>query len=196
MARPAEDPRTVGFRPRTAADLPALVTLLAAQQPRSRYPFRWPLPFPPEEFIAREGEERSWVAEVAGAVAGHVAVSSVVDDDFGRAWTTATGREPVALGCISAFFVDESRRGLGIGGGLLDRAVAQIREQHRLPVLDVVQLHGNALAIYRGRGWRVVGEVRPPWLPDDEPPVLAMVLDDDVLSPSAPPWAAEALGHD
>lgn len=176
---PSDDPGTVGFRPRTAADLPVLAALLAAQQPRSRYPFRWPLPFPAEEFIARAGEERSWVAEEAGALAGHIAVTRVFDDDLGRVWATATGREPLALACISAFFVDESRRGLGIGGGLLDRAVAQIREQHRLPVLDVVQRHGSALAIYRGRGWRVVGEVRPPWLPDDEPPVLAMVLDDD-----------------
>lgn len=170
--------RPVIFRPRDPADLPQLVTLLAAQQPRSHYPFRWPLPFPPEQFIARESESHSWVAVVEGTTAGHIAVTDVDDDAFGRAWTSATGRDRTDLGCVSAFFVDETRRGLGIGGGLLDRAVALIRSQGRLPVLDVVQRHGDALAIYRHRGWRAVGEVRPPWLPADEPPVVAMVLDE------------------
>lgn len=166
------------FRARDPADLPALVTLLAAQQPRSHYPFRWPLPFPPEQFIARETERHSWVAVVEGTMAGHIAVTEVIDDDFSRVWTAATGRIASGLGCVSAFFVDETRRGLGIGGDLLDRAVALLRSQDRLPVLDVVQRHGDALAIYRHRGWREVGEVRPPWLPAHEPPVVAMVLDD------------------
>lgn len=168
----------VTFRAREPADLPPLVTLLAAQQARSHYPFRWPLPFPPEQFIARESESRSWVAAVEGTVAGHIAVTEVTDDEFSEVWTAATGRVASDLGCVSAFFVDETRRGLGIGSGLLDRAVALLRSQGRLPVLDVVQRHGGALAMYRHRGWREVGEVRPPWLPDAEPPVVAMVLDD------------------
>ena len=177
----------VTFRPREPADLPTLVTLLAAQQPRSHYPFRWPLPFPPEQFIARETERHSWVAVVDGTTAGHIAVTEVIDDDFSRVWTAATGRIASGLGCVSAFFVDETRRGSGIGGGLLDRAVALLRSQGRLPVLDVVQRHGDALAIYRHRGWREVGEVRPPWLPADEPPVVAMVLDDPTGDPITPP---------
>ncbi|MEJ7651392.1 MAG: GNAT family N-acetyltransferase [Nakamurella sp.] len=176
----------VTFRPREPADLPMLVTLLAAQQPRSHYPFRWPLPFPPEQFIARETERHSWVAVVDGTMAGHVAVTSVDDDDFGRVWSAGTGLERTELGCVSSFFVDETRRGLGIGGGLLDRAVAIVRAEGRLPVLDVVQRHGGALAMYRHRGWREVGEVRPPWLPDDEPPVVAMVLDDPTGDPTTP----------
>lgn len=164
-------------RPRRPDDLPPLVALLERQQPRSRYPFRWPLPFPPEQFLARATEERAWVAEVAGAPAGHIAVTALAGDEFAAIWTAASGRGPAALACISAFFVDESLRGSGVGGLLLDTAVGWIREQGRQPVLDVVQRHSSALAIYLRRGWRPVGEVRPPWLPDDEPPVLAMVLD-------------------
>ncbi|TQJ10386.1 ribosomal protein S18 acetylase RimI-like enzyme [Lapillicoccus jejuensis] len=168
----------VVVRDRRPEDLPVLVELLGRQQPTSRYPFRWPLPFPAEEFLARESEERAWVVTVDDVVAGQVTVTTVGDDDFGRLWRAGTGRANAGLGCVSAFFVDLDRRGLGLGGRLLDTAVAWVREQGRVPVLDVVQQHGDALAIYRHRGWREVGSARPPWLPDDEPPVLAMVLDD------------------
>lgn len=170
----------VVVRDREPGDLRDLVEILARQQPTSRYPFRWPLPFPAEEFLARESEERAWAVTVGGRVAGQVTVTSVGDDDFGRVWRASTGRGSDGLGCVSAFVVDVERRGLGLGGRLLDTAVAWLREQGRLPVLDVVQQHGDALAIYRHRGWREVGSARPPWLPDDEPPVLAMVLDDPV----------------
>jgi hypothetical protein len=44
------------------------------------------------------------------------------------------------------------------------------------PVLDVVQRAGGAVDVYRHRGWRDVGEARPAWLPDGEPPVLLMIL--------------------
>ena len=51
--------------------------VLAEQQASSRYPVRWPLPIPIEDFLVRPGEERAWVAEVDGAVVGHVAVYGV-----------------------------------------------------------------------------------------------------------------------
>ena len=46
----------VEIRRRRHEDLPALVEVLAAQQPTSRYPMRWPLPFPIEQFVVRDGE--------------------------------------------------------------------------------------------------------------------------------------------
>jgi hypothetical protein len=43
-------------RPRERCDLPTLVRSLGEQQPTSSYPMRWPLPFPVEQFIERDGQ--------------------------------------------------------------------------------------------------------------------------------------------
>jgi len=173
---------SVTIRPRVAADVPRLVEVLRVQQPASRYPFRWPLPFPAEDFVVRAGEEAAFAAEVddtrRGGVVGQVAVAAVPDDAFADAWTEATGRGRDRLAMVSSFFVLPDVRGRGVGRALLDAAVAWIREHDRLPVLDVVPAHTAAVRLYERSGWRTVGEGRPPWLPDDEPSVLLMVLDD------------------
>jgi hypothetical protein len=70
----------VTVRPRAAADLPTLVTVLEAQRPASGYPVRWPLPFPAEEFIARRTELAAWVAVDGDTVVGHVALLDVVSE--------------------------------------------------------------------------------------------------------------------
>ncbi|MDN4160113.1 GNAT family N-acetyltransferase [Nocardioides abyssi] len=161
-------------RPRRPEDVPALVEVLAAQRAGSPYPMRWPLPFPVEQFIVRSSEEASWVAEVGGRVVGHVAACSVPDPhDF-----------PVAghLASVSVLFVDPALRGAGVGGRLLDTAVAWMREHGRVPVLDVVPRHSTAVEVYRHRGWVEVGRLRPDWLPADEADLLLMTLPGPVES--------------
>lgn len=169
---------TVTIRPRVPGDVPRLAEVLAAQQRTSGYPFRWPLPFPAEEFVVRAGEEAAFCAVVDDVVVGQVSVVSVPDEDFARAWTEGTGRDRDGLAVVSSFFVLPDLRGLGVGRALLDAAVAWIRERHRLPVLDVVPAHTAAVRLYERGGWRTIGRGRPPWLPDTEESVLFMVLDD------------------
>lgn len=163
------------MRERRAGDLPGLVALLGEQQPTSMYPFRWPLPFPAEEFLVRATEERAWVAEVDGELAGHVAVTvpaGEMADAFARA---CPGR---ALAEVSVLFNGTAFRGTGVGGRLLDTAVAAIRASGRTPALDVLPAHSTAEAVYRRRGWVEVGRARPEWLPAGQPDVLLMVLPD------------------
>jgi GNAT superfamily N-acetyltransferase len=160
-------------RPRTPADLPRLAAVLAAQQPTSRYPLRWPLPFPVEEFLVREGQEAAWVAEHDGRVVGHVAVGRPRPAEA-AGFEAAAGT--AALACVAVLFVYAGLRGLGVGGRLLDTAVAWAAERELLPVLDVVPAHGPAVAFYRRRGWRQVGTLQPDWLPDPREPLLVMAL--------------------
>ena len=162
------------IRPRSPEDLPALVEALAEQQPATRYPLRWPLPFPVEKFLVRETEERAWVAEQEGRAVGHVAVGGVADPELAAVFAEATGTSELAN--ISVLFVASLLRGSGLGGRLLDVAVQWAQEEGRQPVLDVVQGHDQAIGVYRHRGWQVVGEARPAWLPAHEPPVLLMTL--------------------
>lgn len=167
----------VRLRPREPEDVPRLAELLAEQQPTSHYPLRWPLPFPVEDFLVRPGEHGAWVAEADGVVLGHVAVTTPRDDLAGRFAAALPGRRPDDLAAVSVLFVALTSRGLGVGGLLLDTAVAHVRAAGRVPVLDVVPTHTGAVALYRGRGWREVGSFRPPWLPEDRPALLLMALD-------------------
>lgn len=169
----------VMIRPRQPEDLPALAWVLTAQRARSRYPVRWPLPFPVEQFIARDGEMHAWTALLDGTPIGHAAVTAVTETEVGLAWAAGAGRPVEELACVATLFVGDDVRGLGVGGRLLDTAVAVIVESGRTPVLDVVRSHSPAAAIYQARGWTVVGEARPTWLPADEQPVLLMALLDD-----------------
>jgi GNAT superfamily N-acetyltransferase len=168
----------VSVRVRTDADLPALATLLADQQPHTGYPQNWPLPYPLERFIARRHELRAWVAESAGRVVGHISVADVPPGVEADGWVANTGRLREELAAVSVLFVDHRQSGRGVGSALLGTAVGFIRDAGRVPVLDVVQETENAVRLYRRHGWQVVGETRPEWLPDDLRPVLLMVLPD------------------
>ncbi|MEO5851966.1 MAG: GNAT family N-acetyltransferase [Nocardioides sp.] len=172
----------VQIRPREAADLPRLVEILAAQQPASHYPFRWPLPFPVEQFVVRGHEEAGWVALVEGRVAGHVSVGRV-EGELAEAFVLGAGLLAERLALVSVLFVSPDEQGTGLGGRLLDTAVAWARNRDRLPVLDVLPSHGTALAVYRHRGWHEIGAARPAWLPHDEEPLLLMRLDIGIGGP-------------
>lgn len=175
-------PRPV-VRPRRDDDVPALVDTLARQQAASGYPHRWPLPFPAREFVVRAAEVAAWCALVDGEPVGHVCVQRVRGaatgpdaEPLAAAWSAGHARPVDELRVVSALFTAEHVRGTGVGGLLLDTAVAWVRAQGLAPCLDVVQGPSPALAIYRHRGWREVARVRPSWLEDDMPPVVAMIL--------------------
>lgn len=170
-------PPGIELRERRDDDLPELEAVLAGQQPTSRYPFRWPLPFPAREFIVRDGELRSWVAVVEARVVGHVSVTAVQSDLLGTLWVAMTEQSARDLACVSVLFVDPTVRGLGVGGALMNAAEQWIFATGRTAVLDVVQKHSAALEIYRHRGWREIGQARPEWLPAEEPPVILMAKD-------------------
>ena len=152
--------------------------LIMRQQPLTRYPFRNPLPFPVAEFVVRPGELASWVAEAStGSVVGHVSVLDVTDHDIGPAWSAAAGRPVEELAAVSVLVVDHAHTGLGIGSRLMDTCEAHLRAIGRHPVLEVVGgAHGRAVSLYLSRGWRILGDVKPHWLPDGEGPVHIMEL--------------------
>ncbi len=169
---PPSEPTT---RCRRDADLPVLAELLAEQQPTSGYPMRWPLPFAVEDFLVRADEQVAWVAELDGAVVGHVSVCPApAAGEAGDTFRSATGCAEPAV--VSVLFTAARVRGTGVGGRLLDTATAWARAQGRVPVLDVVPLHGTALAVYRHRGWEEIGSSRFGWLPDGAPDVLLLAL--------------------
>jgi ribosomal protein S18 acetylase RimI-like enzyme len=168
----------VVVRERRPADVPVVGELIMRQQPLTRYPFRNPLPFPVEQFVARPGELAAWVAVVGPEerVAGHVSVLDVTDHPIGPEWAAAAGRPVEELAAVSVLVVDHELTGRGIARALMDTCERHLGGVGRVPVLEVVGAHSRAAALYRARGWQVVGTARPHWLPRDEDPVDLMVL--------------------
>jgi len=125
--------REVTVRERIPADLPVLAEVLEEQQPHTGYPQRWPLPSPVEEFLTRPGELGAWVATLDDdpAPVGHVSVTTPGSGPEVDGWVAAVGRPAEELAAVSVLFVDHRVSGRGVGGALLDAAVAFIRESGR-----------------------------------------------------------------
>lgn len=181
--------KEINLRPRRHEDLPALVDALARQQPASRYPVRWPLPFPAEDFIARAGEVAAFTAvesrDGKPEPVGHVSAcrvelddSSFEGDDITRLWMAGHSRPVDELGTVSALFLAPEAQHCGIGSRLLAAAVEALRTAGLAPCLDFTPSSSSAETLYRARGWRVVGGARPYWLPASWPDVQLMVLDE------------------
>ena len=103
----------------------------------------------------------------------------VTDHDIGPEWSAGSGRPVEELAAVSVLVVDHEHTGLGIGSRLMDTCEAHVRDLGRHPVLEVVGgAHGRAVSLYLVRGWRVLGDVKPHWLPEGEGPVHIMDLPD------------------
>jgi GNAT superfamily N-acetyltransferase len=158
----------VRIRPRRADDVPALVDVLMGQQSLTRYPFRDPLPVPPEQFLHADDALAAWTAELDGRPVGHVcrvrSPRGPEAEGMNRACARAHGCAREDLGWVSTLFVDPAARGLGIGRALVGTVVADMREVGLRPCLEVLPVHSAALALYEADGWQEVLRLRPEWL--------------------------------
>lgn len=175
---------TVTLRARRPDDLPGLGVDLLEQQPRTRYPFRNPLPIPTKQFLHAEDALGALVAERDGDVVGHVCwvgpASGFPDAErLNQACADAAGCSVDRVCWVSSLFVAERARGTGAGRLLLEAAVQGIREDGRTPCLEVLPHHGAARRLYLNSGWRDVTTARPQWLTsvvgDEGPDVHVMI---------------------
>lgn len=179
----------IRVRPREPVDMPVLCALLTKQRAVTGYPERWPLPFPLSDFIHRGDEDQAWVAELNGAIVGHIASSFVAPTGagsdkpnansttgLGELWADEYGCDVADLRCISTVFTDAELAGAGVGSALLRHAVARIREDGHMPVLDYIKGNDKVMAFYKRRGWVDIAERRAPWDPEQKIDVVLMIL--------------------
>ncbi|MEQ3553689.1 GNAT family N-acetyltransferase [Pseudonocardia nematodicida] len=144
------------IRERTPDDLDACVRALAQVHTADAYPMVWP--DDPEAFLAPADLRAAWVAELDGAVVGHVALT----DGPGE----IAGVRPDAL--VSRLFVAPAGRGGGVGVRLLDHA----RRHAVSPMLQVESESGGAaIALYERHGWTRVADGIAHWTTPDGGPV-------------------------
>lgn len=173
------------IRPRRPEDLPGLGRDLLEQQPRTRYPFRDPLPVSTDVFLHADDALGAFVAEIDGDVVGHVCRTGPPHGfaDAARmneACARAHGCRVDELSFVSGLFTAERAVGRGVGRALLEAIVGDMRQAGHRPCLEVLPHHGGARHLYRATGWQDVLGVRPPWLTsvvgDEGPDVCVMVL--------------------
>jgi GNAT superfamily N-acetyltransferase len=158
-------PGTVTVRLRRRSDEDACITLLRHVHEHNGYPLIWPAD--PGAWLQRPGQLRTWVAERAGSVCGHVALVRPHRGEAATAWVGYLSVPASDLVCVSLLFVGPRAQGAGVGGRLLDTALSEIRAMGAAPVLEVVSLNQQAVALYRGRGWQQIGSVHYDWLPEN-----------------------------
>ena len=139
------------LRPKTVDDEAACVALMRETHERDGYPHYWPSR--PERFLTPRQETRAWVAEVDGAVVGHVALHEAADHPTMPAARRATGLSADRFAVMARLMVSPTAQGRGVGRRLLSTAVEGAREQGRRLVLDVVQDSAAAIRMYESAGW-------------------------------------------
>lgn len=141
----------VTIRPRRPDDLPACVAALGDTHRTSAYPTVWPKD--PAAWLTPKDMLGAWVAEVDGAVVGHVALGEPKDRTVGT-WAAATRRPLATVAEVTRLFVASTARGRSLGERLLVTAGAYARARGRTLVLGVLRESRAAIALYERLGWR------------------------------------------
>jgi len=110
-------------------------------------------------FIVDPNALVAWVAEVDGAVVGHAALHPRSAPEVMNVALGATGLREDQVAVLARLLVSPSMRGMGIGRALLEHATSAAVLLGRRAVLDVVDEHVAAIALYDRAGWTRVGRV-------------------------------------
>lgn len=110
----------------------------------------------------------AWVAADDAELVGHVALHPGTAREVMEVALSATGVGEDGLAVVARLLVSPAARRRGAGRALLDRATREAARLGRRAVLDVVEGHSAAIALYERSGWTRAGRVE--WtLPGDLP---------------------------
>ena len=154
------------IRPRSSADGAALEAIALATHRLDGYPKY--LPDDLRSFILDADALRAWVAECDGAIAGQVALHRRSVPEMMEVAASATGLSEDRLVVLARLLVSPAARRQGIGQALVELATTEARSLGLRAVLDVVDEHKAAIALYERLGWTREGTIN--WkLPDGRP---------------------------
>jgi GNAT superfamily N-acetyltransferase len=145
------------IRERRAGDTPQLLDIAR----RVRVQDKYPLYLPDSDYTSfLFGHETigAWIAE-ADDVLGQVALHPHSSQPVMELAADALAQPSDRLGVVARLLVHPSRRRLGVGGQLLDRAAKEAVRLGLWPILDVVTELADAVSLYERQGWLRIGEL-------------------------------------
>lgn len=172
------------IRHRRAEDRPALEAIALRTHQLDGYPKY--LPADVGAFIVDPGAIGAWVAvrgdQVVGEeVLGHVALHGNSVPPVMEVAQSATGLDADSIAVVARLLVAPAARRQGVGRTLLERATMEAARLGRRAVLDVLEEHRAAIALYETCGWKRLG--RADWsLPGDLPLREFVYLSPDLSS--------------
>ena len=145
------------IRPRCDSDAEALEAIAYRTHELDGYPKYMPQDL--RSFIVDTGALGAWVAVDGARVVGHVALHRSSVAEVMETALSVTGLTVDGIAVVARMLVDPGARRQGIGRALLEKATDEAARLGRRAVLDVVDDHRAALALYDDCGWTRVGQV-------------------------------------
>ena len=145
------------IRPRRDGDAAALEAIAYRTHELDGYPKY--LPGDLKSFIVDGGALGAWVASDGARVIGHVALHRSSVPEVMEMALSATGLSQEGIAVVARMLVDPTERRRGIGRALLEKTMEEAVRLGRRAVLDVVEDHRAAIALYDACGWTRVGQV-------------------------------------
>lgn len=150
-------------RPRSDDDLARLAAILPVVHESDGYPVR--ASACTADFLVLPPGGTAWTAELDGVPVGQAMLTTGAHTGIPSRVTGGA-----AVGAVARLFVDPAARGHGLARALLDTVVGTARETGLRPMLEVVQEHHRAIALYERLGWSLVGTGTTEWLDDTGSP--------------------------
>jgi GNAT superfamily N-acetyltransferase len=117
------------------------------------------LPQDLRSFIVDAHALGGWVAANGNEVLGHVALHRTSAQQIMEVALSVTGLKEERIAVVARLLVIPAARRQGIGRALLEKAILEAAKLGRRAVLDVVEDHKAAIALYEDCGWASVGRV-------------------------------------
>ncbi len=110
-------------------------------------------------FLSSDDQIEAWVVVDDGEIVGQVALHDRTGPAAMDMAARAADVDQSSLAAVARLVVDPAQHRRGIGRLLLDTAMNEAHRLKRWPMLDVVQHHEKAIAMYEAAGWELLGEV-------------------------------------
>jgi GNAT superfamily N-acetyltransferase len=143
------------IRPRLESDIPQAAAGLVEVHATDGYPVEGV--GQAEAWLTPPGLLQAWVAEIAGKVVGHVAVSRSSDEDAVSLWLNRSGSNADQVAVLARLFVVPEARKRAVGERLMRTAVEFAQENGVRLVLDVMTKDAAAIRLYTRLGWTELG---------------------------------------